>query len=201
MRRYAARWLPCGGHVAAMWLPRGCHVAAIWLSCGCRVAAVWLPRGCHVAAMWLPWRDRSGSPKAAQWCPKGSSPSPVIVRRKPGDNLATVRPSSDHSLATGGGRSGTVWGLSSDHGAGSKQRSRPKVAAKTQVGATHLSFWSGFRRRRCVEPSLWSLGCPEIVHDVSQTVARRGPDGRRTVVRLSLHCASYLWDAVGLPWG
>ncbi len=59
------------------------------------------------------------------------------------------------------------------------------MAAITQVGATHLSFWSGIRRRRCFEPPLWSLGYPQTVHDLSPTVARRRPDGRQTVIRLS----------------
>ncbi len=35
----------------------------------------------------------------------------------------------------------------------------------------------------------------------SQVVARLSSACRRTVAGLSLHCASCLWDTIGLPWG
>ena len=85
------------------------------------------------------------------------------------------------------------------------------MAPKTQVGGTHLSFWSEYGRRRCFEPPRWSLGCPQIVHDVSQTVARRKPggrqtvvslppDGRRTVPALCELPLGYYWAAMGRPF-
>ncbi len=126
----AAMVLPWGRHGAATGLPHGCHRAATGVPWGCQGAAKGLPRDCHGPPLGLPRGDTNGRPMATQWYPKGSPHSAGAVRRPPGASLTTVWRPSGHRLATVWDTARTIWGQSSNHRGGSKQRRRPDPLQK-----------------------------------------------------------------------
>ncbi len=70
----------------------------------------------------------------------------------------------------------------------------------------HVSFWSGSGRRRCFEPPLWSLDCPQTVHtDCRQGATRWSPDRHQTVAGRTPDChytvRATFCDTLGLPLG